>query len=265
VRLSALGQELDYETRGEGRAAVCIPGLTVDRRILVAACEATLDRPGVRRLYLDLPGQGASTGDAAQASADVLLEGLYQLARTAGPRPLILGYSYGGYLAQALCAALGDVGGLFLACPVLEPDLGRRHVPPRRVVDREELRFADDGERDGFGEIAVVQSAAALERFRRVVHPANVATDRAVVEAIRRRYVVSQPFLGALFGLTCPVSIVCGRDDHWAGYEDALPLLRALPNAELTVLPGCGHLLPLEAGPRFARLVADWLDRALAA
>ena len=265
MRIAGYGHEIDYEVRGDGRAVVCIPGLTVDRQLLVEACEPALDRPGVRRIYLDLPGHGRSSGDVAHASADSLCAALVALVKeAAGPGALLLGYSYGGYLAQGVAAQLGsELGGLFVVSPVLEPDLGRRRVPQKRIARKEPLTFADDVERDAFQEIAVLQTAAQLERFRRVVHPANVATDRAFVAQLRARYVLSQPFAQALSLLSAPVTLVCGRDDHWAGWEDAVPLVRALRDAELAVLPDCGHLLPIEASARLQSLLSDWLARAL--
>jgi len=80
---------------------------------------------------------------------------------------------------------------------------------------------------------------------------------------VRARYALSRPYLAGLGRCAAPVSIVCGRDDHWVGYEDAARLLRALPDAELEVVAGCGSLLPLEQPARLRAAVATWLGRAL--
>ena len=58
-----------------------------------------------------------------------------------------------------------------------------------------------------------------------------------------------------------PISILCGRHDHWVGFEDAMALARRLPDAELTLLPGCGHLLPLEEPVAFGQVLERWLER----
>jgi pimeloyl-ACP methyl ester carboxylesterase len=270
------GQSLDYELRGQGPTIILIPGLTVDRRIMQEAFEPVLAKAGLRRLYLDLPGHGRSPGDATRASADTLVATLAALCRDvlATSRddsgnaeeleaPLIAGYSYGGYLALGLLRELGGARGLFLACPVVEPDFARRRQMPRRVAMKDEpLPFSDDPrERDAFHEIAVRMTTPLLQAFQRVVHPANIATDQAVLAAVRARYVLSRPFLDSFARMSAPVAVVCGHDDHWAGWHDAADLVARFPSAALTVVPDCGHLLPLEDAPALARALGDWITR----
>jgi pimeloyl-ACP methyl ester carboxylesterase len=258
------GHAIDYEVRGEGRTIVLVHGLTTDRRVMIEAFEPALARDGFRRVYLDLPGHGASKGNVQRASADFLVEALVTFVQKIAPdeKPLALGYSYGGYLVQGL---LRDVplGGLALVCPVVEPDFGRRDVPSRRVVAREEnLPFSDDvREREAFVEIAVHQTRATLELFQRVVHPANIAADPEFVGRVRYRYAMARLHAQALAAFDAPVAIACGRDDHWVGFADALALARLLRRASYLAVPDAGHLAPLEAPSLVRALLADWLDR----
>lgn len=267
------GHALDYELRGQGPTAVLLHGLTVDRRIMIEAFEPLFADAGLRRLYVDLPGHGASRGDPARASADAVVDALAALVRSvlveARPgeleAPLVVGYSWGGYLAQGLVRELGGARGLLLVCPVVEPDFARRRQPSRRVAARDaELAIGDDARlRESFEEVAVQQRAAVLERFRRAVHPANLAVDRAVVAALRARYALSRPLGDALARLDGPVTIVCGRDDHWAGWQDAARLVAQLAHPHFIVLPDCGHLLPFEQPAAFAQATRDFLARAV--
>lgn len=281
------GLVVDYELRGAGPTAILVHGLTVDRRLMIEAFDAPLAAAGVRRLYVDLPGHGLSAAgdgaapdepcsDARAASADALVALLAALARRelapaerAGEleAPLVIGYSYGGYLATALVRELGGARGLFLCCPVVEPDFARRQQPRRRVAAREdELPFSDDPrEQEAFLEVAVQQTRAVLAAFQRVVHPANIAVDAAVVAAVRTRYALSRPLGDALLRLDAPAAIVCGRDDHWAGWQDATTLVRQLPRAAFAVLPDCGHLLPIEQPDALRGLLLDWLQRVVGA
>jgi pimeloyl-ACP methyl ester carboxylesterase len=268
------GHAVDYELRGDGPTAILVHGLTVDRRVMVETFEPVLAAAGVRRLYVDLPGHGQSRGEPTNASADAFVEVLAALARhvLAPPSggapdeleaPLVIGYSYGGYLATGLVRELGGARGLLLVCPVVEPDFARRRPAPRRVAIRDgELAFSDDErERDAFAEVAVRMTGAVLASFQRVVHPANIAVDARVVAAVRARYVLSRPLGDALATLERPAAIVCGRDDHWAGWQDATTLLAQLPHGQLTVLPDCGNLLPLEDPEALRALTTDWLRR----
>jgi pimeloyl-ACP methyl ester carboxylesterase len=265
MRFAVDGHELDYEVRGDGRPIVFLHGLAVDRQVMMAACEPAFENAtGWRRVYVDLPGHGASKGDPEHAGADQLVSSLatfLSVATSGDERPLLFGYSYGGYLAQGLLREVETIDGLFLCCPTVEADFGKRNVPPRRVAKRDDfLRFSEDPrERVAFEEVAVLQTAEMLEAFQRVVHPGNIGADQEVMAATRGRYAMSRPYMQALQAFDKPVSIVCGRDDHWVGFEDAIRLARAFRRVQYTVLPDCGHLLPLEQPARFAALLQDWL------
>jgi pimeloyl-ACP methyl ester carboxylesterase len=270
LTLSVLGQPLAVEERGEGPtsapAALLVHGLTGDRAVMIAAFDELLAEAGVRRLYVDLPGHGASPGNAAAASADALVDALaVLLGELGGSPPLLVGYAYGGYLVQGLLAAC-PVAGALLVCPVVEPEFPRRRCPPRHVARRQAaLVFADDPqEQVTFEEVAVVQTAAVLSAYRQQILPASRAVDRAFVEAVRGRYAMARPYLEALSRVEAAVSIVCGRHDHWVGFEDAARLVAALPAGELEVVASCGNLLPLEQPARLRRAAQAWLARALA-
>jgi pimeloyl-ACP methyl ester carboxylesterase len=258
------GHELEWEMRGEGRPVALLHGLAISRQVMIDFCEPVLEHHALRRIYIDLPGHGGSEGNPAKMSADDLVDAMAAVLGelSAGEVPALLGYSYGGYLAQGLMRVL-EPAGLFLACPTVEPDFGRRTVPSRRVAARDEsLAFSDDPrEKDAFEEVAVLQTAPMLERFQRVVHPANIAANQHAMALTRGRYTMSRPYAQALAAYEGPVSIVCGRDDHWVGWEDALRLARLMRRSCYSVLPDCGHLLPMEQPARFAALLADWVSR----
>ena len=268
MKLAVDGHQLDYEVRGEGRPLVMLHGLAVDRRVLVEICEPVLaplqTRDGWRRIYVDLPGHGLSTGSPERMGADALVETLAAFVReVAGGPACLVGYSYGGYLAKGLLRELEGVGGLFLICPTVEADFGKRTVPARRIATRDPvLTFSEDPrERAAFEEVAVVQTQPQLESFQRIVHPANIGADQELMAATRARYAMSRPYMQALQAFEQPVSIVCGRDDHWVGFEDAMWLTRAFRRAHFSVLPDCGHLLPFEQPARFRALLLDWVGR----
>ncbi len=259
-RFSAFGHDLDWEERGEGRPLVFLHGLATDRRIMQAACDGESSR--FRRLYLDLPGHGASKGNPDVVCADDLVAVVAEWVAhvVGGETPALVGYAYGGYLAQGLLRRLTPAA-LFLVCPTVEADFGRRTVPPKRVVRRDdELAFSTDPrEREAFEEVAVIQTAEQLRLFQELIHPANIVADQTVLSGIRARYAFARPYAQALGAFGGPVSIVCGRHDHWVGWQDAVKLARVFDDVRVSVLPRCGHLLPLEAPHTFKNLYADWL------
>ena len=161
---------------------------------------------------------------------------------------------------------------LLLACAVVEPDLLARTRPDRRVARRDPDLLFDDAadaasesdetsERATFEQIAVEQTARVLADYRRLVMPASRAADRGFVDAVRARYALSTPLRRSLAAVPGPVDLVCGRDDHWVGYQDAARLVGVPPRGSLHVIEGAGQLLPIEAPERFASFVDGWLAR----
>ena len=248
------------EERGEGRQILFVHGLTFDHRLLLETSEPVFATRRARRFYVDLPGHGRTPSDPRCASAEALVETLASFVDgTCATPPVVVGHSYGGYLALGL-ASVRKVAGLVLVTPVVEPDPARRTVAPRRVVRPAPLAFSSGGqERETYEEIAVLQTPSTLAAYQRLVQPASERTDRAALETIRARYVLPWAVVSRL-DPQLPAFILCGRDDHWAGYEDTLPIVRALPRAELEVVPDAGQLLPIEAGERWRACLGRFLD-----
>lgn len=262
MRRVVAAQEIDYEERGTGRPLVLVHGLTTDRRILIDACEPVLDRPGLRRIYLDLPGHGASGANLVGASAEGLVAVLRAFVReVAGEGAAIIGHSYGAYLALGLARDLPTVSGLFLICPIVEPDLGFRRLPQQRYAVLEEgLEFADDAERETFNAEVMVHTPETLARFRASVDPAHRAVHRLFVDMVRGRYALAEPISGALARLAGPVHVLCGQNDYWAGFEDAMRIARLVPRCDLRILSGCGHFIPVEKPRELGVALAEWLE-----
>jgi pimeloyl-ACP methyl ester carboxylesterase len=70
----------------------------------------------------------------------------------------------------------------------------------------------------------------------------------------------SRPRLAAI---RCPTLVVCGQDDALLPPDVHQELAAGIPGAQLTVIPECGHLAPLERPAETAAALRGWL-RALA-
>jgi pimeloyl-ACP methyl ester carboxylesterase len=268
VRIPIGAHQIDYEIRGpdDGRPVLFLHGLTADRRSLSVALDPWFEgSPGRwRRFYFDLPGHGASAGDATVASADELVATITAFARSAcAGTPAVVAHSYGGYVAQGVARDLAaTLPGMFLLCPVVEPDMGKRRLPPERVLVRDpQLVFESPQEQSTFAGETVLQTAEMLGRWRAAMDSGHRVQDHAFVAAMRARYVMSRPHHLGLAELACPVTIVCGRDDPWTGFEDPLALVRTIRDSTYVVLPRCGHLAHLEAAPQVEPLFRAWLGR----
>ena len=178
------GVPVHYVEHGEGVPLVALHGAGVDHREIEAAIEAIVPGKGYRRIYPDLPGMGRSTADGLTCNDDVatlLGEFIDQLDE--GP-VMLLGHSYGGYLARGVAARRPDlVLGLALVCPVAERS---RNLPGHDVVrqDADAYDELDPAQRAGFDEYFVVRTRATARRYRDHVVPGTTLVDEAALQRI---------------------------------------------------------------------------------
>jgi pimeloyl-ACP methyl ester carboxylesterase len=63
--------------------------------------------------------------------------------------------------------------------------------------------------------------------------------------------------------ISCPVMVACGREDAVTTVQDHRDLAADIPNAEMVVIEGSGHMVPLEAPQATTNLLMDWLEMPL--
>ena len=248
---------IHFVEHGAGIPLVALHGSGVDHREIEAAVEAVVPSTGYRRIYPDLPGMGRSTTGSLSCNDDVvtLLADLIDHV-VEGPA-LLLGHSYGAYLARGLAAQRPDVVlGLALLCPINKRS---RHVPDHDVVrqDTDAYDELEPTQRAGFDEYFVVRTPATARRYRDHVVPGTTLVDEAALGRIFAGWRVD------VGSGTCsaPTLIVAARRDSAVGYSDATELLERYPHATLAVIEGAGHALMHERPELLAALVGDWLDR----
>ena len=61
--------------------------------------------------------------------------------------------------------------------------------------------------------------------------------------------------------ISCPTLILHGDRDRYFPLHVPLTMFQSIPNAELGILPNCGHLLPDESPEMFLTLLSDFLSR----
>jgi pimeloyl-ACP methyl ester carboxylesterase len=247
-----------FVEHGTGIPLIALHGSGVDHREIEAAVEAIVPATGYRRIYPDLPGMGRSKADGVRCNDDVVtLLGDLVDHLTQGP-VLLLGHSYGAYLARGVAAQRPDlVLGLALLCPIGERS---RNVPGHDVVRQDADAYDDLGPalRAGFDEYFVVRTSATARRYRDHVVPGTTLVDEAAVGRIFSAWSVD---VGSR-SFPLPTLIAAGRRDSIAGYTDAVELLERYPRATLAVVEDAGHALMHERPELLAVLLGDWLDRA---
>lgn len=56
--------------------------------------------------------------------------------------------------------------------------------------------------------------------------------------------------------------LVCGELDEWSPVGQHQAILEELPDAELAVIPGAGHMVTMEAPEAVNRVLLDWFSRS---
>jgi len=274
--LEAAGTRVHHVDQGQGPVVLFVHGLSgfledftygglVPRTAEAGLRAVALDRPG----YGSTPRAGPDQADVRR-QADALVDLLDALDVH---QALLVGHSLGG--AVALTAALRHrhrVRGLVLvspyAYPRTDPD-GRVHRLPRLPGLRRLLlatlaapiaRLLEPGIVSASFEPRPVPEAYHRLWLDRVLRPGAMDTTLEEIHQI-------DPALGELTPrypeLDLPVTVLVGdRDASVDPDANARRLARELPDAELTVLEGEGHMLPVTLPELVLDAVRDVHERA---
>lgn len=248
--------ELNGVVEGTGDGLVLLHPIGLDHSFW-GALPAML-RSSRRVLRLDLRGHGASPMGAARAPIEAYAADVHAAIRRFDmARPVVLGLSFGGMVAQTLALEHpGSVSGLILCgCPGGIPEEARPVLRERGLA----------AERDGMEAIV----PATIERW---FNPAFI--DNPVVERVRERlrtdtvaswsdgwHAISNfyalPRLGAL---DVPALVVSGEKDAATTPAASAALAAAIPGAKLASLPGAPHMMQLETSGLFIETVDGFLS-----
>lgn len=244
---------------------VALHGFGPDHRSLLTVLEtAFAQRPGYRRIYLDLPGFGRSPATAANTT-EMVDQIEAKLAELLGDQPrLLVGQSYGGYLVGELAQRRGElVRGLALLAPLVVPEFVERDVPMHQVLIRDPDATAglELAERVQFETSMVVQTPETLARFTAELASGLEIGDQLAASRLQSTgySLPTSPWLGA--PNNAPTLIITGRQDSIVGYRDQLGLLDKFPRASYLAIDVAGHNLIIESAALVHAGLLDWIDR----
>jgi pimeloyl-ACP methyl ester carboxylesterase len=217
-----------------------------------------------RPVLVDLPGLGASPVPAGEPSLDVSAEGVVAVLDRLGLRRAVLvGVSMGGYVAMAVARHHPErVAGLALVDTKAEADDEQARA--------NRLRMAD-AVLGGAGTRALVPMLDSL------LGPTTHADRPDVVGAVRdwlaaappagvawsQRAMAARPdSRQVLAGLDVPAVVVVGEQDGLTPPAAARAMVGELTRGVLTIVPGAGHLSPLEAPRQVGRALTGLVVRA---
>jgi pimeloyl-ACP methyl ester carboxylesterase len=253
---------VQVQTRGEGRPVVVLPSFSLDHNAMAEVVEPVFAATtGWSRLYVDLPGTGASPPGEPRSDA-VLDDVVHTIDSMLGDqRFLVAGWSYGGYLAAGLARRLPPrIGGLLMMCTGFKIRPHDRNLAGVLPSDAEPGWLADvpANLHDHFAHAIGCQTAAVAQRVAAVL-ARNGPTDEPYLAALRTDgFALSDEDVPT--PCSAPVSILTGRRDRVAGYADLLSALGHYDHADYLTISNAGHYLPLEQPRLFEAAALSWLD-----
>lgn len=257
-----------YETFGEGRPILMLPGWSLSHQFMMNELEPLFQgRSGWKRFYPDLPGTGKTPGMDWITDQDKILEVVLGFidAVIPGQRFAVAGASAGAYLARGVVYWKPEwIDGVLLVVPLVVAEDATRDVPPHvtLVRDPELVSRLSPEEAEAF-EMAVVQSQAVLDALRGVfsTQQAGDAEFLAKIRENPQKYAFSFDVDALPTPCNAPTLIVAGRQDASVGYRDAWKILENFPRGTFAVLDRAGHMLEAEQSGLFRALGMEWLDR----
>lgn len=261
---------INYEVIGNGVPILILHGLGCDMELMKACMEPVFAKCSeYRRIYIDLPGMGKSEGNLSYASSDRILDILEDFAEhTIEGDFLVVGESYGGYLARGILLKFFErVKGMMLLCPVVEPDKEKRKLPEKKVRFEEAsfLETLSQENRENFCEYAVIANRETYRRYTEEIMVGVQRADRRFVAKLEESYCFSFDVDEKIRKLRFekPVLFLSGRQDYCVGYEDLLRIFGDYPRASFSILDMAGHNLQIEQPRLFGELMREWIFRSM--
>jgi pimeloyl-ACP methyl ester carboxylesterase len=216
----------------------------------------TLAHAGYRVYMPDLPGFGRSQRPASfsysvQDQAHIVIAFIDALHLN---RVDLGGWSMGGWIAQLVAVEspdrvrrlmLFDSAGLYF-----EPVWDTRLFTSSNATQLAEfyaLLMPDPPKVPGF----------VANDILRVIHEESWVVQRAMASMLTGQYTTD----ALLPTLKMPVLILWGAEDRITPVDQGQAMVKLIPHAELDVIPGCGHLAPVQCANQIAPKILEFVNR----
>ena len=240
----AHGLEIAYERVGEGPPLVFVHGAADDGRVWQPQLQALADEFTV--VAWDEPGAGRSSDLPAGFSLADYAHSLAALVEAVGLGPAhVAGLSWGGTVVQELYRHHPAVVGTLILIDTyagwkgsLHPDGVRARVDGARRMLAAPAEEFDPSFPGLFASDPPAEFLPLLEQVAAAVRPETLERQlRLMAEADQR---------DLLPRIAVPTLLIWGELDARSPLNVARQFAQAIPDAELVVIPGCGHISNLE-------------------
>jgi|LGOV01.1.fsa_nt_gb pimeloyl-ACP methyl ester carboxylesterase len=266
MRIDTKMANINYDIIGQGIPVLLIHGFSLDNNVMKGAYEPIFRKlNGFKRVYIDLPAMGKSIVKDGFKGTEDILECLFEFIDKVIGREkfIVIGQSYGGYLAQAIIASIpGKTFGLGLLCPLILADSEDRDLPEHQCVeDKNKYIIYEDKEAfEDYMEFAVIANQTTYNRYKEdiLIGFRNASDD--ILKVIREDYYELHPEpYEQIKEYDKPSLILVSKQDSTVGYKDVRKLETKLSNLTIKIVEGAGHALQYEQETMFNELTINWL------
>lgn len=252
---------LAHEDRGTGPALVFLHGHPFSRAMWAPQLAALSDE--FRVVAPDLPGYGESPPLAQIMSMRRLADEVVTLLDAIGvERATVVGLSMGGLVAMELGLGNADrLDGIVLAAttaaPVTDEEAARRRAAAEEIEAKGMLGHTAEMLPRLFGPEAARDPALTVPIAATMLRSGPAGAAAALRGRARR-----PDYERLLRDLRPPALVIAGDRDAYSTKEVVDQLVAALPDPEVLILPGIGHMPNLEAQGAFDDAVRRFARRA---
>jgi pimeloyl-ACP methyl ester carboxylesterase len=269
------GRTLRVLQAGQGTPVVLIHGVLGAAEDMMLGLGEALSRRG-RVISVDRPGHGGSRRErfefGPERQAQLIRQGLQALDVR---RPIIVGHSLGGPVSLALALQWPDyVRGLVLLAPLAYPEfrpIEHTYLAPRAapwvgpLVSRAAQDTLDPGMLPLIHKAMFAPQEVPEVWERQVPHDQVRRSEQMTVNGEDVADMAGLARLAFTYrAVSTPTIILSGdKDAVVSPNRHARALVQALPNAELEMLPGLGHMIHQFAADRIASAVERLATRSV--
>lgn len=256
------GIRIYYEDHGSGEPLVLIGG--IGQQICMWGDALERLKSSFRVIAFDNRGTGRSDKPQTGYTMDAFVEDTIALIRSLDlGKPHVLGFSLGGFIAQALACKYGDaIGKLILVNTAFG---GPKYAPPGIEVINALLQGPK-------GETALERGIDALrydftDEFMQEHRDVVEQVVQCSLEHPQPGYAYQgQAAVGGSFNMEAEVRevrnetlVIVADQDRIVPHENGLELQKAIPNAKLGVIRGAGHMVFIEKPQEFSDMVTKFV------
>ncbi len=259
-------QSIYYTSHGKGLPLIIIHGFYLDSICMERAIEeSSIALSGFKRIYIDLPGMGQSPRHSLFNNSDIMLDLVCEFIRAlVEDHPfIVMGFSYGGYLAQGVASRFeGQVTGEALICPVVIPDFKKRKkaVITNKEIDEDFFALMSDTQKESVEDMVVI-NPRAFKRYEADFSRAIALADAEFLQELYNKNYASGYIDNDNKVHNHKCLLLLGYQDSVVGYQDMLDKLSQYPNATVSLHTNASHSFFLEQPTQFEHSLGAWLSQ----